>query len=535
MGSCSVLKLGSVSCTCWMALCRCWSQFAGCCQGEQRVMEFGTSNQSRLKQDLAVCPALKLDLVAQQVQPQDALHYTARCSCNVDDCGINQSSTLQLYEVANLSTVSADAEDLCWYSAFGVGELGLDRSYCCWCMLKSEADAILNFVSVLVYQVFWAGKLVGLKAICPGFSCLFDSVLWSSSCQFWLCKTDDTDPGSLKLRCGFSRSELMCVELVACYWTAVVVVSGTATSLQFGPVDSPVWVLNVLAIWLSCLLMFGYCVGCSSSANRVILLFCPWSIPWVESMASCWISEWLECWVVLGYCWYCRCCAGAFPVWLYAADKMLDKLADVVWLDIRNDLESGIFLAAAGAFQLLVVLGPVFPCFVMRPLPCSGFLSSLALRMLLVDLVVCWQVCCLMCRGSFLNCWCSTGCWNAECCLLVEGWVPVGAVLDFVGADFVEIVDCRGRCDFQVDYFDALFCAFDPSDFLSLTVMVLSDGAAPLVSLPPSCPMALLLKYDDFAFFPFDVGCPLMFSGLLFCGVLNPADAILVPHVVDLR
>ncbi|GMH24804.1 hypothetical protein Nepgr_026647 [Nepenthes gracilis] len=43
--------------------------------------------------------------------------------------------------------------------------------------------------------------------------------------------------------------------------------------------------------------------------------------------------------------------AGAFPVWLHAADKMLDKLADVVRLDMRNDLESGIFFAAAGAAQ----------------------------------------------------------------------------------------------------------------------------------------------------------------------------------------
>ncbi|GMH31927.1 hypothetical protein Nepgr_033771 [Nepenthes gracilis] len=66
---------------------------------------------------------------------------------------------------------------------------------------------------------------------------------WVPKQEFWLCKTDDTDPGSLKLRCGFSRSKLMCVELVC----------GMMLWLRLG-------VLNVLAIWLSCLLMFGYFV-----------------------------------------------------------------------------------------------------------------------------------------------------------------------------------------------------------------------------------------------------------------------------------
>ncbi|GMH04932.1 hypothetical protein Nepgr_006772 [Nepenthes gracilis] len=40
MGSCSDLKLGSVSSTCWMALCRCWSQFAGCCQVQRLPVVF---------------------------------------------------------------------------------------------------------------------------------------------------------------------------------------------------------------------------------------------------------------------------------------------------------------------------------------------------------------------------------------------------------------------------------------------------------------------------------------------------------------
>ncbi|GMH30422.1 hypothetical protein Nepgr_032265 [Nepenthes gracilis] len=67
-------------------------------------------------------------------------------------------------------------------------------------------------------------------------------------------------------------------------------------------------------------------------------------------------SAWVLTALAVFYLWLYEG-AGAFPVWLHAADKMLDKLDDVVWLDMRNDLESGIFLAAAGAFQLLVVLG----------------------------------------------------------------------------------------------------------------------------------------------------------------------------------
>ncbi|GMH31928.1 hypothetical protein Nepgr_033772 [Nepenthes gracilis] len=41
---------------------------------------------------------------------------------------------------------------------------------------------------------------------------------------------------------------------------------------------------------------------------------------------------------------------GAFPCGRMQADKLLDKLADVVWLDMRNDLESGIFLALLWCF-----------------------------------------------------------------------------------------------------------------------------------------------------------------------------------------